>query len=92
MTKEEREQRRIIAAQDKVFQENQRMAKELSKEEYRQRARFKALETAQYLKPPVNYINDRSGLAPQQTVKVQPDYDVVAAAEKIYQWLIKVLK
>ncbi len=84
MTKQEREQ-------NELMRQNQRMQKELSDKTFKQKARFEALNTAQYLRPPVNYINEAAGLA-QRVTKVQPEYDVTKKAEEIYQWLIKVLK
>ena len=84
MTKEER------AIQSQI-RENERMQKQLSESSYKQNARFKALEVAQYLKPSTNYISDRTTLS-QNLPKQETDYDIVKKAEEIYQWLIKVLK
>ncbi len=91
MTKEEREQARIVRENSQQMKQIQATQKELSATEYKQKARFKALEVAQYLKPPVTYVENSNLLSPNRKAIVS-DYDVVAAAEKIYQWLIKVIK
>lgn len=62
---------------------NAKMQKELSATEYKQRARFKALETAQSLNPQRNI-----HLANEKL----PDFDIVKKSEEIYQWLIKIVK
>jgi len=78
MTKEER----TIQSQ---IRENERMQKQLSDSSFKQSARFKSLEIAQYLNPQRNA---------SVLVGAKPDkeYDIVKKAEEIYQWLIKVLK
>jgi len=77
MTKEER----TIQSQ---IRENERMQKQLSDSSFKQSARFKSLEIAQYLNPQRNI----------SVMGEKPDkeYDIVKKAEEIYQWLIKVLK
>lgn len=77
MTKEER----TIQSQ---IRENERMQKQLSDSSFKQSARFKSLEIAQYLNPQRNI--SAMGEKPQK------EYDIVKKAEEIYQWLIKVLK
>lgn len=58
--------------------------KETSDNEFKRGARVKALETAQYLYPKISSVVSVS--------TKQEKYDVIKEAEKIYQWLIKVLK
>ena len=60
---------------------NAKEQKELAKEAFKQKARFEALNTAQYLKPNTEYV-----------IRVIKPYDVVKEAERIYQWLIKIVK
>lgn len=77
MTKEER----TIQSQ---IRENERMQKQLSDSSFKQSARFKSLEIAQYLNPQRNIS--------VMSEKPEKEYDIVKKAEEIYQWLIKVLK
>jgi len=77
MTKEER----TIQSQ---IRENERMQKQLSDSSFKQSARFKSLEIAQYLNPQRNIS--------VMGEKTEKEYDIVKKAEEIYQWLIKVLK
>lgn len=74
MTKEER------TIQEQI-RENERTQKRLSDLSFKQSARVKALETAQYMNP------NRTTLGGKQI-----SYDLIKESEKIYQWLIKVLK
>lgn len=80
MTKEER----LIQSQ---LRENEKAQRQLSEKILKRDARFKALEVAQYLKPPTNYVNNP--LSNQKVVA--QDYDIIKKAEEIYKWLIKVL-
>ena len=73
------EEERIIRNQ---IRENERMQKELSEIDYIRRARIRAIEIAQYLKP-TTPPNGMGGLS---------EYNIVKKAEEIYQWLIGVLK
>ena len=61
---------------------NLKAQKESEERAFKQNARFRALEAAQYLHP------RRNEVATTKTT----EYDVVKKAEEIYQWLIKVLK
>ena len=69
---------------------NAKEQKELAREAFRQKARFEALNTAQYLRPNTEYI--RGGKDNKEAIKVTKPYDVVKEAERIYLWLIKGLK
>lgn len=84
-TKEEVQQREAIRQHQRAAKELDAREKELSIAEYKQRARFKALDAAQYLKPSRDF-NEPKGLS-QNTTLV--NYDIVKKAEEIYQWLIK---
>ncbi|MBP8116079.1 MAG: hypothetical protein KAY50_12040 [Chitinophagaceae bacterium] len=69
---------------------NAKEQKELAKEAFKQKARFEALNTAQYLKPNTEYV--RGGKDNKEAIRVIKPYDVVKEAERIYQWLIKIVK
>ena len=73
-----RQQQAAVKAQEKRQQE-------LVEKDFKQRARFQALTTAQYLKPNTEYI--REG---KEVRKTTEKFDITKEAEKIYQWLIKV--
>jgi hypothetical protein len=65
----------------------QKSQKDASDSEFKQRARFQALETAERLNP-----NKIQNFAIAKGNKKEVVYDIAKEAEKIYQWLVKVLK
>lgn len=68
-------------------EKNAKLQKQIHIEVEKQAARMLALQTATTLKPPTPYVSGLTGNVPHT-----PKYDVIAEAEKIYQWLIKDLK
>lgn len=60
--------------------------KQASDSAFKQNARLKALDIAQYLKPREPRTGDKASL------KKFNEWEVTKESEKIYQWLIKVLK
>lgn len=87
MTKEEREQRKNIADQERAVRENERLSQQLSKEKYKRDARFKALEVAQYINVSPKGVNP-----PEPQANRMNEDRIIDVSEKIYQWLIKVIK
>ena len=70
----------------KIVSANLKAQKESEQNAFKQRARIAALETAQYLKPREPRTEEKA------VIKKFNEWDVTKEAEKIYQWLIKVLK
>lgn len=69
--------------QDKIMKQQMKNQKEAYENDFKQKARFQAMSAAQYLRPPNEYIADPLSGKRQS---------VVQEAEKIYQWLIQLLK
>lgn len=76
MTKEEKQQKAMYLASVKA-------QNELFERQFKEKARFQSLETAERL-------------SPEKSRHIDPiknrEYNVIKEAEKIYQWLIKGLK
>lgn len=70
--------------QQSALKTQQKTIKEAEIASFKQRARFQALETAEGLNPNKSYAVERQ---PKAVL-----YDITKEAEKIYQWLIKILK